>query len=507
MSSERLFRNVGSGLVSQAWTALLGLFALPVLVRGLGAERYGLLALCLAIIGFAAVADLGVGRAASKYLAEDYERNESHRTQIFVSTAATITLVTSVIATAILLLIAPLLVQHVFRIPPRLHREGIVAISLTSIGLLPVLGRILFDGILAGHHRIAFLNLTNMLANTLKIGLSVGAIWSGFSLVAVVTANVTVSYFHAALLWWQTRRHFREEVRIRAGWDGAVARQLLLLGSVSTLSWLVGNVIFLYLDRFMIAIFLPLAYTGYYATAFDITSKQWYVSSSISQAFLPVFSGKSVTSAAELARSYVDATKAVAIGTSGLAMLLMVFGRELLTYWINPEFAAQSTQSLVILAAGLAVSAYVTIPYTAIVVAAAKPAVTVRFFSIAVVLHVATSLALLRVWGVVGVAVGFGVAYLFVFAASLRWVSRNLVDLSLGETLRRCFLVPWLCAAAAGAAYFVLVKPHLRSLPLVLAAFAIGYLGYLALCAFAALDRGERAHLLTLTRRTLLLRS
>ena len=69
--SERIVKNVGSGLLAQAWTALLGLIALPILVRGLGAERYGLLALSLALIGFAAVADLGVGRAASKYIAED----------------------------------------------------------------------------------------------------------------------------------------------------------------------------------------------------------------------------------------------------------------------------------------------------------------------------------------------------------------------------------------------------------------------------------------------------
>ena len=61
--SERIIKNIGSGLAARVWTVVLGLVALPVLVRGLGAERYGLLALSLAVIGFASIADLGVGNS------------------------------------------------------------------------------------------------------------------------------------------------------------------------------------------------------------------------------------------------------------------------------------------------------------------------------------------------------------------------------------------------------------------------------------------------------------
>ena len=109
--SSRIIKNLGSGLLAQAWTVLLGLVALPVLVRGLGAEHYGLLALSLALIGFAAVADLGVGRAASKFIAEDYERNETGRTERFVRTSLTVSVVSGLIGTVVLLLLSPLLVR------------------------------------------------------------------------------------------------------------------------------------------------------------------------------------------------------------------------------------------------------------------------------------------------------------------------------------------------------------------------------------------------------------
>ncbi len=360
--SESIVKNVGSGFLAQAWTVLLGFFALPVLVRGLGAERYGLLALSLALIGFAAVADLGVGRAASKFIAEDYERGEIGRTQKFVNTALTVSVIMGALGTAALLLITPLLVEHAFHICDQVRGEAQAVFALTSAGLLPVLLRILLDGVLAGHHRIAFLNLTNMMANTLKAGLSVVAILTGYSVTAIVAINVGVCFFHAAGLGWYTRRFFAGRLRLTLSWETSIARQLLELGLPATVSWVLANVVFLYADRFLIGVFLPLAMVGYYTLAFDIVTKQWYVSNSVAQAFFPVFSGESVTGSGALERSYLQATKALAVTVTGAAMLLIVFGRELLAYWIGPEFAAHSSATLTVLALGVLLSCYVTFP-------------------------------------------------------------------------------------------------------------------------------------------------
>lgn len=490
--SERIVKNVGSGLLAQAWTALLGLIALPILVRGLGPERYGLLALSLALIGFAAVADLGVGRAASKFIAEDYERNGVVRTQKFVSTALTVSATMGVAGTALLLLATPLLVRHVFTIREPMQGRATLAFALTAAGLVPVLLRILFDGVLAGHHRIAFLSTGNMIANTLKVGLSVAAILSGYSVIAIIAVNVLVCYLHAAGLWLYTRYYFAGQIEISFGWDHEIARQLLALGVVSTVSWVFANVIFLYADRFLIGIFFPLSLIGYYTMAFDIASKQWYISASISQAFFPVFSGQAVTNPRDLQRSYVQATKALAVMATGVTMLLVVLGRELVTYWISPEFAANSTTVLAVLAVGILLSCYVTIPYTAIIAGGAQPSVCVRIFGVAIVLHVGASLWWLHLWGTAGVALAFVAAYGFVFVASLAWVSRNLVEISVFSLLRQCFLAPWISAAVIGGACWFWFRPLVNSLLSLALAFAFSYLAYLGLCLMTAYTSEER---------------
>ena len=490
--SIRIIKNLGSGLLAQAWTVLLGLVALPVLVRGLGAEHYGLLALSLALIGFAAVADLGVGRAASKFIAEDYERNESGRTERFVRTSLTVSAVTGLLGTAGLLLLTPLLVRRVLNVRQALQAEAQIVFGLTAIGLVPVLLRILFDGVLAGHHRIAFLNLSNMMANTLKAGLSIAAILAGHSVLSIVAINVAVCYLHAIGLGWYTFRFFSGRIRVAFGWDRNIARQLLELGLVSTLSWVLANVIFLYADRVIIGMFLPLAMVGYYTMAFDIASKQWYISSSVSQTFFPVFSGQSVSHQGALGQSYIQAAKALAVLVTGATMLLVVFSRELLTYWIGPDFAAHSTAPLMLLGIGILLSCYVTIPYTAIISASTRPAVCAAIFGAAIVVHIGASLWWLRLWGILGVASAFTVAYAFVFLAATWWVSRNLIRIPFATVLGRCFVVPWIIAGACGAACWFLVRPLIHNLATVGAAFILAYLVYLGLCSMAAYSEEER---------------
>jgi O-antigen/teichoic acid export membrane protein len=490
--SSRIIKNLGSGLLAQAWTVLLGLVALPVFVRGLGAEHYGLLALSLALIGFAAVADLGVGRAASKFIAEDYERNETGRTERFVRTSLTVSTVSGLMGTVALLLLSPLLVRRVFSIRPAMQAEAKLVFALTAIGLLPVLLRILFDGVLAGHHRIAFLSMTNMVANTLKVGFSIAAILTGYSVLSIVAINVAVCYLHAVGLGWYTYRFFSGRIKIAFGWDQRIARQLLELGLISTLSWVLANVIFLYADRVIIGMFLPLAMVGYYTMAFDIASKQWYISSSVSQTFFPVFSGQSVTNQGALGESYIHAAKALAVLVTGATMLLVVFSRELLTYWISPEAAAHGTVPLMLLGLGILLSCYVTIPYTAIISASTKPAVCAAIFGGAIVVHVGASLWWLRLWDIVGVALAFAVAYACVFIASTWWVSRSLIRIPVFLLLRRCFVAPWIAAGACGAACWFLVRPLIHNLAAAVVAFILAYLIYLGLCVMAAYSEEER---------------
>jgi O-antigen/teichoic acid export membrane protein len=502
--TERILRNIGSGLIAQAWSGVLGIMVLPILVRGLGAERYGLLALSLALIGFAAIADLGVGRAASKYLAEDFERNETSRTQQHISSALTICAVMGLGGTCILAWSTPFLVDHVLKIPQHLAREARIVMWTTSLGLLPVLLRISFDGTLAGHHRIAELSIGNILANTLKAGLSVAAVLTGRSIVGVVTANVCVSYLHAFGLWLYARRYFAGRVNIRLGWNSQIARELVRLGLLSSASSFLAGILLLYFDRFVIAVFLPLAALGYYSAAFDITSKQCYISSPIGQAFFPVFSGKSKAGPAEFQKYYFHATKMQAVGLTGLAAMLTVLARPLLTYWISRDIAINSTAVMGVLTLGMLLSSYANLPYIAILAGSENPAACPKIFAIAFAAHVLFSLLLVKVAGTFGVALSLLLAFAIAFLLSSWWVSKKLLQRSsLYFYFKHCFGAAWAVAAVVGVGWWFLVRPLLHNLWTTLAAFLSGYVLYLVGCGIFAYSAKERNYVREMSRRAM----
>ncbi|MCI0403070.1 MAG: flippase, partial [Acidobacteria bacterium] len=56
----------------------MGVLCIPPIIAGLGAERFGLLALAWAVLGYFNIFDLGLGRATTKFVAESLGRGEHH---------------------------------------------------------------------------------------------------------------------------------------------------------------------------------------------------------------------------------------------------------------------------------------------------------------------------------------------------------------------------------------------------------------------------------------------
>src|SRR5690606_32763903 len=70
MTPGRLRTNIAYNLAGQGIPLLVALVAIPFVTRGLGPERFGVLALAWTFIGYFAVFDLGLGRSLTQRLAE-----------------------------------------------------------------------------------------------------------------------------------------------------------------------------------------------------------------------------------------------------------------------------------------------------------------------------------------------------------------------------------------------------------------------------------------------------
>src|SRR5215472_10790399 len=68
-SGRVLARNSVWNLIGFVVPMLVAVFCIPILIRGLGKERFGVLTLAWALIGYASLFDLGLGRALTQFAA------------------------------------------------------------------------------------------------------------------------------------------------------------------------------------------------------------------------------------------------------------------------------------------------------------------------------------------------------------------------------------------------------------------------------------------------------
>src|SRR5258708_3202502 len=102
-------RNTILNLAGQALPFLVGLAAMPAIVRGLGTARFGLLGLGWVVVGYFSVLDFGMSRAAVRFSADAIGRKSAHEIPGIAWSAATVQAEVGILWTAHLPLLTPCL--------------------------------------------------------------------------------------------------------------------------------------------------------------------------------------------------------------------------------------------------------------------------------------------------------------------------------------------------------------------------------------------------------------
>jgi O-antigen/teichoic acid export membrane protein len=224
-------RQIAINAVSQSGAtilnAALGVVLVPFLIRRLGKDGYGLIAVIIAISGLCALADLGIAGALSRQLAEALTRKDNRRYRELLSTATGLHLAMGS-ACALALFLFASHVAKMFALPSSLFNSGVFllktygAVRVTCTFLAPSP-----QAVLASHNRfdtssqidavrtlIQTAGLFIVLANT-----SAGI--AGWAVVCVTTDGVCTF-----LLW-------RAAIKTNTG--SAVALSAIRLSSVKDL--------------------------------------------------------------------------------------------------------------------------------------------------------------------------------------------------------------------------------------------------------------------------------
>lgn len=420
-----LVRNVGLNFVGQLLPLLVGLLAIPFVVRGLGTERFGLLALAWVIVGYFTVFDLGLGRATTKYVAELVGRGDERAASRVVWTSVVSQLFLGLVGTAALLALTPFLVDRVLQIPGPFAPEASGMFTVLSLGIpLTLVAGSLF-GALEARQRFDWVNAIRVPASVATFLLPLVGIAAGMDLPGIVGLVVgwRVATIAALLV---VNIYLAPEMRaVRASAD--VAGKLLRFGAWVTVSSVVGPIL-VYLDRFLIGSLVSIAAVAYYAAPYEAVTRLWIVPWSAVAVLFPALSALAAmrdheTSGALLMRS-VKFTVAV---LAPIVLMIVVFAQEGMTLWLGKEFAVHSAAALQILAVGVLVNSLALTPF-ALVQASGRPDLTAKVHLAQLPPYLIAAFFLVREFGITGAAwawtlrVTVDAAILFAVAARLTHV-------------------------------------------------------------------------------------
>jgi O-antigen/teichoic acid export membrane protein len=400
-SGGLLARNTIWNLVGNGAPLIVALFSIPILIHGLGKDRFGVLALAWALIGYASLFDIGLGRALTQLVAKKLGSGDDHDVPRLVWTSLLLMLLLGLVGAAAIVVISPWLVRHALKIPEALQSESLRAFYLLGLSVPVVIVTAGLRGLLEAHQRF---KLVNALRIPIGVFTFVGPLLVlpfSRSLLPVVGILV-VGRFAGCFAHLLACFRVVPELRQRVAWHGPSAGPLLRFGGWMTVSNIVGPLM-VSVDRFFIAGFVSVAAVTYYATPFEVVTKLWVVSTAISGVMFPAFSLCGALSSDRTSILYRRTMKYTVAILVGLTTILLFGARAGLSLWLGPDFAAQSFRITQLLLIGTCALGIAALPF-ALIQGLGRPDIPAKLNLVEIPLYLGVLYWSVRNFGVVGAA-------------------------------------------------------------------------------------------------------
>src|SRR5467141_3637862 len=116
-------RNTIWNLIGNGSPLIVAVFSIPILIHGLGKDRFGVLTLAWALIGYASLFDIGLGRALTQLVAKKLGSGENHEIPALAWTSLLLMLALGAVGSVAIIAISPWLTHHALKIPEGIQPE------------------------------------------------------------------------------------------------------------------------------------------------------------------------------------------------------------------------------------------------------------------------------------------------------------------------------------------------------------------------------------------------
>jgi O-antigen/teichoic acid export membrane protein len=421
---------------------------MPFLLHRLGDVQYGLWILIGSTLAYGALLDLGIGGAITKHVAEHHAHGEFEQANDVIATALALYAGLGLIALILSAALAPML-PAIFVMPSSEHDTAVVLVLLLGIQLAISIPCAAFAAILRGLQRYGLLNALSIIGQLVSAAATVLIVLGGGGVIEVVAANVLVSVGAQAMTAACIRRVAPE---LRLSWRrarGSLVRRIAVFSS-SMFAINAASYFQMKTDEIVIGAFLSAGVVPPYAMARKLSVLPQVFCDQFLKILFPLASQlHAENDLARLRSLYLIGSRLTLMVLIPMTGALIALAGPILTLWAGAEYAHYA-HIVVILALAIAIDT-TQWPAGLILMGTARHHRLAAATLGAGLANLALSLALVRPYGAIGVALG---TLIPTVAVSLGYVlphAMNTIGVGLYQMLKEV-LLPALVPAVPMAA-------------------------------------------------------
>lgn len=360
--------NLIANYASQLYTAGVGILILPLYIKFMGAEAYGLVGFFTVLQAWFALLDLGltpsVGRETARFFGGSISALAYRQLYRALNV---IYLIIAFVGGGALFIFAEPLAYKWFKVETLSMDEVVLAVQVMAfcVALRWLSG--LYRGVVTGAEQLVWLSGFNAVISTLRfIAVFVTMYFYGFTPFIFFSHQLVVALLEQIGLWWKSRKLIPSKKQCNGviGWSfrpvKSVLKFSLTIAFTSSMWVLVTQT-----DKLILSGVLPLAEYGYFTLAVLVASGIMILSGPISNVVMPRMArlhaeGKHI----EVINLYRHATQLVCVAAGSAGIYIAFFAEPLLYAWTSDKvIASEVAPVLKLYALGNSILAVSAFPY------------------------------------------------------------------------------------------------------------------------------------------------
>lgn len=359
----KLLKHSAYNLLGLGLPLLVAIFTMPLLIKELGEARFGLLTLIWAVVSYFGLFDLGLGRALTQQLAMTFANKNQAQIGPIVATATLLMALLGVLAGLLMALLATWGVGLIQAVPDR--QEAVNAVYAMALAMPAIVLTSGFRGILEAKHAFGVVNLIRLPMGLFTflgplIVVSYGQPRLDWIAGVLAAGRVFACGVHA---WyaWRVLPQDHGHLAMRT----SLLKPLCVSGGWLTVSNIIGPLMG-YADRFIIGAIVTSSAVAYYATPNELVTKLSIVPGALTAVLFPTFAAQITHRNSQNWLLVCKMMSWLFLAMLPITAALALFAHSLLSIWISPAFAQESSPLLQIFSIGMFFVCLAQIPFTVV---------------------------------------------------------------------------------------------------------------------------------------------